>query len=549
MNKWNFITLAALTFGLGAAEEQPYANRALNPVKFAAPERHAPIPLVKDGKLNFVIVRDLNAERGVPGARQSITRAAEALQDAFFRTTGRTAKIVDAGSAEAKNAPYVIAVGKSALTDQLGLKPPALPKEAFLVKSFPRGVVIAGHDGSLIPESYDKFDWTRYRLNGTLNGVYDFNERILGMRYYYPGIGIVAPKITDLTLRSVSYTDGPYFRNRFNWAWNLDFRDGLPWKNMKNENNFDNAWRLAMSTRFNDVCHTPQPRKLLAAYPDKKELIFFKDRRGYLYYNPATHIGNLMDVTNPELAHLLVQSYKKFYATGGEWDTPWKWWYPPNSEYVLFGQADTFVSDLKSEKNKHLFPEERRNNDAGMCSDLYMNFYCWIARELKKELPGKRLGVLAYHNYTLPPLVCKDIPDNIDVQVCMGRIVLAKSKSVQDLWHRTFSGWYEALGKRGGNGVDLRGANQCVHPGHLRPLHGRLPPLHPPVAVPRRSVLRRERVAMAFLLLLLSGLPRVLESGFRRGCYARRTLGKTLRTRSRRRVEKILRPAGQPLGK
>ena len=59
-----------------------------------------------------------------------------------------------------------------------------------------------------------------------------------------------------------------------------------------------------------------------------------------------------------------------------------------------------------------------------MLSDLYVNFYIWIGNELKKELPGKRLGVLAYHNYTLPPVVCKNIPDNIDVQVCSGRIVM-----------------------------------------------------------------------------------------------------------------------------
>ena len=84
----------------------------------------------------------------------------------------------------------------------------------------------------------------------------------------------------------------------------------------------------------------------------------------------------------------------------------------------------TFVHDLISEKNRHLFPASRRNSAAGMLSDLYVNFYIWIGNELKKELPGKRLGVLAYHNYTLPPVVCKNIPDNIDVQVCSGRIVI-----------------------------------------------------------------------------------------------------------------------------
>lgn len=441
--------LAALA---AAAAPEPYANPALNPVKFKETPKHAGIPLIKDGKLNFVIVRDGKAEKGTPRHWQSITLAVEALTDALERTTGQKPEVVDADSEAAEKAPYVIAVGKSSLTDRLGLKPLELPKEAFLVKSFDRGIVIAGHDGSLIPGTYNSMDWSRYRINGTLNGAYDFIERVLGVRYYYPGIGIVAPKLANLTVQPLSYTDEPYFRNRYNYAYNLDFRKGMPWKGVKNENRFDLAWRMAMSTRFNDVCHTPDPHLLLAAYPDRKNTIFFTDTKGYQYYNPATHIGNLMDITNPELAHLLVQAFKKYYDTDGKWRAPWsdgrRTWYPPNSEYVLFGQADTFVHDLISEKNRHLFPASRRNSAAGMLSDLYVNFYIWIGNELKKELPGKRLGVLAYHNYTLPPVVCKNIPDNIDVQVCSGRIVMSKADASQKQWREIFKGWYDVLGGR-----------------------------------------------------------------------------------------------------
>ena len=454
MKQQTFILAAVFAAVTAAcfATELPYANKALNPVKFAEPARHAEIPLIKDGKPNFVIVRDLRAETGrMPREWKSVTLAVEALQDALMRTTGKQAEVIDANSAEAKNVPVVIALGKSPLTDRLGLKPLELPKEAFVVKSFDRGVVIAGHDGSLIPGAYNKFDWTRYRLNGTLNGTYDFIERVFGIRYYFPGIGIYAPKLTNLNMKPVHYSDEPYFRNRFNWGYNR-IAKRWPWKDVKKVNQFDKAWRLAMSTRFNDVCHSPDPHFLLAAWPDRKKTIFFTDSRGVMYYNPATHIGNLMDITNPELAHLLAVSYKKFYDTDGKWRTPWshngRSWYPPNSEYVLFGQADTFVRDLISEKNKHLFPESRRNNSAGMLSDLYVNFYCLIGKEMKKILPGKRLGVLAYHNYTLPPIVCRDIPDNIDFQVCMGRIIMAKSEKTRERWRATFKGWYDVLGGR-----------------------------------------------------------------------------------------------------
>lgn len=446
-----FFCLAALC--LSGAEKSVYFNKALNPVKFSAPAKHSDIPLIVNGKINFVIAIDKKAEtKRIKPEWKSITLSVKALQDALLMTVGQKAQVVDVNSKEASQAEYVIALGKSSLTDKLGLKPLELPKEAFLVKSFDRGIVIAGHDGSLIPNTYNNMDWGRYRINGTLNGTYDFIERMLGVRYYFPGLGIVAPKIKNLSLKPVSYYDEPIYRNRFNWGYSQINRN-WPWKDVKKVNNFDLEWRMAMSTRFNDVCHSPNPHYLLATYPDKKNTIFFTDNKGYTYYNPATHIGNLMDITNPELAKLLVQSYKKFYDLNGKWDnSPWrqkgKGWYPPNSEYVLFGQADTFVRDLISEKNIHLFPESRRKSSDGMLSDLYVNFYCMIANEMKKEIPGKRLGVLAYHNYTLPPIVVKDIPDNIDFQVCMGRIVMAKNPLTRKIWTQTFKEWYDVLGKR-----------------------------------------------------------------------------------------------------
>ena len=454
--KYCFIVAAVCLFAVCSWSNEFYANKALNPVKFSKAAEHADIQLVRNGELNFVIVCDLAPEKKKMHSEwKSVTLAAAALQDAFVRTTGKKPQVFSPGAEETKKAKYIIALGKSSITDELKLDPLGLPKEAFLVRSFARGVVIAGHDGSYIDGSYNHMDWSRYRLNGTLNGTYDFIERVLGIRYYYPGAGIVAPEIKNLALKPVSYTDEPKFRNRFNWGYN--HRMNAFWKNwqgMAKVNRFDNAWRLAMSTRWVEACHSPDPHFLLAAYPEKKETIFFRDRTGYMYYNPATHIGNLMDITNPELARLLVESFKKFYDTDGKWRAPWrsktgKSWYPPNSEYVIFGQADTFVRDLMSEKNKHLFPESRRNSASGKLSDLYVNFYSWIGKELKAQLPGKRLSVLAYHNYTLPPIVCKDIPDNIDVQVCMGRIVMAKAAASQKMWKDTFSGWYKALGNRG----------------------------------------------------------------------------------------------------
>ena len=66
MKKTLLFLACALAALAAAAAPEPYANPALNPVKFKETPKHAGIPLIKDGKLNFVIVRDGKAEKDTP---------------------------------------------------------------------------------------------------------------------------------------------------------------------------------------------------------------------------------------------------------------------------------------------------------------------------------------------------------------------------------------------------------------------------------------------------------------------------------------------------
>lgn len=449
--KWLSVGIALAAASLWSMD---YRNPALNPVHFEKAPDHAPLKLVVNGKLQFVIACDRETEKKVSPGRRSVTAAAEALADGFERTTGSRPAIVDASSPEAEKAGLVLAVGRSVITDKLGVDPNRLPKEGFLVRTHPGGLVIAGADGSMIPGSYHPLDTAKYRLNGTMNGAYDFLERVLGMRFYYPGIGVVAPRITDLTLTPVSYRDEPRYYNRNNYAYQLEFRGGKkwPWPDVRNDSAvFNQCWRLTMATRCDNACHSPRPDFMHMTYPDKTETIFFRDSSGKLYYNPAHHVGNFFNLNNPDFTRLLMESYRKFYAGGGKSDGPWKQkgrsWYPPNSEYVIFGQSDTRVS-LKTAENSHLFPEERKNSRSGSDSDYYAWFHSNLAREIGKAFPGRRLIVLAYHHYALPPLKYRDIPENLDVQVCIGRIVLSKNPGYKTWLKEVYSGWYKALGNR-----------------------------------------------------------------------------------------------------
>ena len=254
--------LCALCMSLAWLGAFEYKNPALNPVKFEAAPSHGEIKLLVDGKMNFVIARAKNdGEDKVARDRRSVTLAEEALVDAFERITGEKPKVVDAASEEAGKAPFVISIGKNAISEKLGIDFNAFPKEGFIVKTFERGVVIAGDDGYLTPSRYHKFDRPQYRFNGTTHGAYDFIERVLGIRFYYPGIGVYAPQnVKDITLTPVCYTDAPVYHNRHHYAFNKFSQNGVPWKGVKADKFFDKAWRFAKTSRFPDPIQRSEER-------------------------------------------------------------------------------------------------------------------------------------------------------------------------------------------------------------------------------------------------------------------------------------------------
>ena len=132
-------------------------SKALFPVKREKNAPHAPLKLVENGKLNFVIVYDEKSEPAkMMKTRKSARIAAYTIADAFERTTGKTPLIVPPGDKRIANFKYVIAVGKTPYAALLKLNPLKMPKEGYTLATFDKGIVICGFDGSLIKDFYHK---------------------------------------------------------------------------------------------------------------------------------------------------------------------------------------------------------------------------------------------------------------------------------------------------------------------------------------------------------------------------------------------------------
>lgn len=442
-----FPLIILLAWTAGAVS--PLQNPALNPVTVVPAAEHPPLELIRNGELRFAIAADTAAEAELPAARRPVTLAVAVLSEAFQRCAGVNVPVYAPDAPELRDVPLVMAVGSSRLTRELGVDPAALPPEGFIVRTAPGLLAIAGHDGA----DYDKMDWTRFRVNGTLHGAYDFVERFLGVRFYYPGIGTVWPVCRDLQIAPAHYHDAPEFANRHTHTIAVAMRPEnlaqYPELGEVGREDWEGRYRIARASRY-WAGHAPPPAKLAKAHPDKVSWMFYTDPSGHHYYTDKQHIGNYFDVSNLRFADLLLDELEKHYRTGDQsvWED-----HNANSSYITFGQCDTFVAGMSTPDitRLELIPDSRRGLREGELADVYARFTNYLAQEIQRRFPGKRLSLIPYHNYVLPPLrpEHRRFPDNVDLRVCVYDFpVRVPNREVCERWVNFFKEYYDVLGGR-----------------------------------------------------------------------------------------------------
>ncbi len=212
------LTVFLLVNGCASTSYDPVLQQtALNPVTAKNTPQHQPLRLVEDGEFKFAIIVDQKAEKHCRyRSQKSITIAVELLQEAFDKCFGRAPEVIDIDDKDLQGQyPFLLLLGESASTKELGIEAQKLPQEGFELKTFATGLAIVGNDSSLSPDfSRDPLDRLGPR-RGTLHGAYDFVERYLGCRFFFPGqYGSLWPKLRNLTVNPANYYDYPRFANR-----------------------------------------------------------------------------------------------------------------------------------------------------------------------------------------------------------------------------------------------------------------------------------------------------------------------------------------------
>ena len=345
--------------------------------------------------------------------------AARELKAFLDQATGADFKIVP----KRTGGLPAIFVGDSPWTRAWGVDVNALARDGFIIRRVKDAIVIAGKDDPWInPEKDGGYLYER----GTIFGVYDFLERFVGVRFYFPGeIGTVVPKYSilrvpamdileepDFSIRSVQYGYGGPSR------WFFECDAGEHQRLVRQE-----VLRLRGQTQYIPNCHGMSRLGYLerfggthpeffVLYPDGKrgndssrpghpgQLCYsntnledevYKDAEAYLMNKPASfrkmRIKRYQSASNPDGALWSGSAFRPGYFNAMPQD---------GLEPCQCPQCKPFYE----------------NKRAG---DLIWGFVCRLAQRLKKNgVPGY-VTSMAYPPYLDVPDL--EIPDNVLVMV------------------------------------------------------------------------------------------------------------------------------------
>ena len=403
--------LPALLFAAPQKEEFP--GQLTEPAECASLGRaqrlnKTPLVLVKDGVPRFNIVI---AEKPTQVARY----AAEELQYHFRLATGKAVPILKGKKSDLP----AIHIGHTPLSERYGVTPEKLSAEHFVLARVGNDIIISGGDDSKASMR------TILSISGvplgTLYGVYEFLERFLGVRWYFPGEkGMILPPCKELAVERLFENGSPAFYTRTLFSSNLPKESGFSLREQS-------VWKRRM--RFGGTLLSPIANHgfqwVYKKYPKKYEL-YALQRDGKRKAN--AQMGVHVCFANPELLELTVKEALDYFKQN-----------PQISSFRVmpgdgFGgwicQCAPCQKMVQAEKGA-----------LGKCSDMVWGFVNKVADRVREKAPGKFIKCCAYESYKLPPSF--PLAPNVAVTLCHGQVPHANAENkasldrLLDLWQPT----------------------------------------------------------------------------------------------------------------
>jgi hypothetical protein len=352
--------------------------------------------------------------------------AAKELQ--YFLKLATGADFPIAKTCSGKGVSFVLGDGEWPRTWGIDIK--NMPRDSFIIRNgngTPDNVIlIAGRDDVYADaeKALTRGVWAQYYERGTVFGVYEFLERFIGVRFYFPGeMGTVVPKISTLSVPSMDVYDAPdFFCRRYStygdpqWPYEGSEKDVSRWQDL-------NQLRMRNQTNYIPNCHGLSRMTLLERFAETHPEFFALRKDGQSRYNDPgmKHPGHVC-YSNSQLQDEIsfdAEAYLRGFAPDfrnmrhSKWKNNALW----SMSACAPGYFNVMPQDGLNEAQWCHCPKCWPYWENGKQSEMLWGWTAEIANRLKaRGVPGYVTN-MAYG--VMKPVPEVDIPDNVLVMVAL----------------------------------------------------------------------------------------------------------------------------------
>ncbi|MBP6703020.1 MAG: DUF4838 domain-containing protein [Vicinamibacteria bacterium] len=315
-----------------------------------------------------MIVRDGRPEASIIVAKDApleVMRAARELQTYVRKTSGSEITIRNEGESRNERVEIRLAVTPPGVSRGGNPSSAIVHEDGYAIESHGRMITILG--GS---------------PRGTLYGVYDFIERVLGVRWFMPtDLGEEIRAQRSIAVPELSLVRNPAFPSvsGFTWAGSPGAED----------------WELRMRVRVGKPVNFghnwfnihPLNKETFAADPEMFALV--AGRRGR-----STQLCS----SYPKVVRVTVEAARRYFAA--------------NPEAPLFSiSPNDGLGWCECDRCKKI--DALYGVTEGSLADRFVHYANEVSAELEKTHPGKQVGIYAYAEHTSPPKKARPGPNYV----------------------------------------------------------------------------------------------------------------------------------------
>jgi uncharacterized protein DUF4838/cellulose/xylan binding protein with CBM9 domain/glycosyl hydrolase family 67 len=367
--------------------------------------------------------------------------AAKELQHYLSKSLGTKAAITKSPVSGKSS----IIIGNSTTARKYGINIDSLPRDGFIIKTIDKNIIIVGKDDSKVDPFRalkQRSMWKHYYERATLFGVYNFLERFVGVRFYFPGeIGTVIPKHKTLTVPSINIADAPEYIAR-TYSVNEQWMDKPILSKDATRMRRYNTYRLRTSTSYIPNCHGLNARGYIKRYAKSNPEYFAMMGNGKrsLTGKFAPQLCFKSDIVDKIYEDAKAFFQGKSAASCGiitKWGPVWAQSSTAKGYYNIMPQDGVILCQCP--KCKATFAKGGK-----IASDAFWDFFCGIAERLKKNNISGYITTMAYPPYEYVPE--RKIPDNVVVKLAVRGPWQEHSAKMQKLEDDRVKLWSKKVG-------------------------------------------------------------------------------------------------------